>query len=460
MSSNEVAGNPYDETGLDRIKALVEKTTGGKIVRLEQQARWRPAWFADVEMDGTILPLHLRGNRVGDVAIFPDLKREADIINVLHRGGVPVPRIHGYCADPPCIIMDSLPGTRDVHAATTSDDQRREIGRALMNGLAVMHQLPLDSFAAIGIETPDTPEEIALVGLRAYMPLYQRTKSKPEPLLEFVIRWLERNYPRHRARASFVQFDCGQFLVEDGRMTGFYDFEFGLVSDPHVDLATLAMRDSVEPMGRPLPELFRCYEEAMGEPVDHDIVQYYIALFSTLGTMQFAGTVGKPAPGDPHAVYLSWDMSLRKCILLALSKLLHAPFPDHDDVPITPSAGKSGTAIAALVDTIRQVRGAAPIDTHTLEQALELAEWIERDDRCGDELRARDHADISAYLKVDFADIDDAVLALERHVQQAPAEEELALFTLLARLERRRQAVFEPVKLGVHSRNVIPIETR
>lgn len=243
-------------------------------------------------------------------------------------------------------------------------------------------------------------------------------------------------------------------------MTGFYDFEFGLVSDPHVDLATLAMRDSVEPMGRPLPELFRCYEEAMGEPVDHDIVQYYIALFSTLGTMQFAGTVGKPAPGDPHAVYLSWDMSLRKCILLALSKLLHAPFPDHDDVPITPSAGKSGTAIAALVDTIRQVRGAAPIDTHTLEQALELAEWIERDDRCGDELRARDHADISAYLKVDFADIDDAVLALERHVQQAPAEEELALFTLLARLERRRQAVFEPVKLGVHSRNVIPIETR
>src|SRR5690606_41369211 len=120
-------------------------------------------------------------------------------------------------------------------------------------------------------------------------------------------------------RAGLVQFDCGQFLVADGRMTGFYAFEFGLVSDAHMDLATLAMRDSVEPMGRPLPELFRYYEEATGEPVDHDVVQYYVAQFSTLGTMQFAGTVGKPNPGDPHAVHPARAMSLRSDIHLAQS---------------------------------------------------------------------------------------------------------------------------------------------
>ncbi|MDB6060873.1 MAG: aminoglycoside phosphotransferase [Verrucomicrobiaceae bacterium] len=460
MGSNETVSNRYDEAGLERIKALVEKATGGKIVRLEQQVRWRPAWFADVEIDGRILPVHLRGNRVGDVAIFPDLKREADIIDVLHAGGVPVPRIYGYCADPECIVMDTLPGTRDVYAATNSDDQRKEIGRALMSGLAVMHRLPTEPFAAIGLDIPETAQDIALAGLHAYMPLYRRTKSKPEPLLEFVIRWLERNYPKQRTRASFVQFDCGQFLVEDGRMTGFYDFEFGLISDAHMDLATLAMRDSVEPMGRPLPELFRYYEEASGEPVDHDIVQYYVAQFATLGTMQFAGTVGKPNPGDPHAVYLSWDLSLRKVILFAMSKLLKVALPDADATPIVPTAGKSGTAIAALVDTIRQVHGAAPIDTNTLEQALELAEWIERDDRYGDELRARDLADINAYLKAEFASIDDALPALERHVQQAPAEEDLPLFKLLATVERRRHAVFEPIKIGFHLRHVVPLETR
>src|SRR5690606_8535581 len=164
-------------------------------------------------------------------------------------------------------------------------------------------------------------------------------------------------------------------------------------------------------------------------------------------------------PGVPRPVYLPWDLSLRKVILFAMSKLLKVALPDADSTPIVPTAGKNGTAIDALVDTLRQVNGAAPIDINTLEQALELADWIERDDRCGDELRARDLADINAYLKADFASIDDALPALERYVQQAPAGEDLPLFKLLATLERRRQAVFEPTKLGFHSRHVVPLET-
>src|SRR3546814_10676833 len=80
---------------------------------MERQVRWRPAWFADVEKNGEIIELHLRGDRAGDVAIFPELKREADIMQVLFEHGIPVPKIHGYLVDPPCIVMDSLPGTRD-----------------------------------------------------------------------------------------------------------------------------------------------------------------------------------------------------------------------------------------------------------------------------------------------------------------------------------------------------------
>jgi len=37
--------------------------------------------------------------------------------------------------------------------------------------------------------------------------------------------------------------------------------------------------------------------------------------------MQFTGTVGKPCPGDPHSVYLMFDLALRRSILLALSHL-------------------------------------------------------------------------------------------------------------------------------------------
>src|SRR3546814_10831230 len=101
----------YDDDAVARIRAVVEEVTGGRIVRMERQFRWRPAWFADVEKNGEIIELHLRGDRAGDVAIFPELKREADIMQVLFEHGIPVPKIHGYLVDPPCIVMDSLPGT-------------------------------------------------------------------------------------------------------------------------------------------------------------------------------------------------------------------------------------------------------------------------------------------------------------------------------------------------------------
>ena len=87
--------DPYDDRGVATLREFIERTTGGKIVRMERQVRWRPAWFVDVERGAETLKLHLRGDRGGGVSIFPDLKREADVIEVLEAGGVPVPHIHG-----------------------------------------------------------------------------------------------------------------------------------------------------------------------------------------------------------------------------------------------------------------------------------------------------------------------------------------------------------------------------
>ena len=68
--------NPdYGPAGEARLRAFVEDATRGKVTRMERQVRWRPAWFVDVERDGRTLHLHLRGDRGGDIAIFPELKR-------------------------------------------------------------------------------------------------------------------------------------------------------------------------------------------------------------------------------------------------------------------------------------------------------------------------------------------------------------------------------------------------
>src|SRR3546814_8465451 len=113
-----------------------------------------------------------------------------------------------------------------------------------MAAVARMHSLPVEPFVAVGMHRPETAEDIALVGLHAYLLHYKRTKRKPEPLLEFVIGWLRRNVPTHRNKASFIQFDSGQFLLKDGKMTGLYDFEFSMIGDP-MEIGSASCRERV-----------------------------------------------------------------------------------------------------------------------------------------------------------------------------------------------------------------------
>lgn len=448
--------NNYDDAAVGRITAFVEELTDGKIVGLERLVRWRPSWFVDVEKDGTVHRLHLRGDRGGDVSIFPDLKREADVINLLHQQELPVPEILGYLADPPCIVMEAIEGTRDF--STLDAVTKSAIGRAYMQAVAAMHSLPVDPFVTAGVHRPEGAEAIALVGLDAYMPHYRRTKSRPEPLLEFVIHWLRRNVPRHRQRASFIQFDSGQYLVDKDTMTKLYDFEFSMIGDPLVDIATMGMRNSYEPLGAPLPELVRYYEEATGEPVDHEAVVFHVLQFSLLGTMQFTGTVGKPCPGDPHSVYLMFDLSLRRSILLALSHLTGHALPVL--LPLEQRTGDNVPLLAKLTDMLATLPVAGEAAETHKAQVAELIEWVQRADDHGTDIVARNIGDVSNFLGRRFDRWADAAEALEAHIIEAGPDEDAALIHLLATVEGRRLQLFGPTALGEAACNVVLPVTR
>lgn len=449
--SDATGGFEYDDAAVQRIRNFIEATTGGTIVRWDQQVRWRPAWFADVEVDGSIVELHLRGDRTGNVAIFPDLKREADVIRVLHAHGIPVPKVYGYLADPPCILMQSIKGTRDLSGLTP--EEQSAVGREYMAAVAAMHKLPISAFAEVGdMHLPEGAEEIALVGLNTYLPQYQRTKARPEPLLEFVIRWIRRNVPRHRTCASFIQFDSGQFLVHDRRMTQLYDFEFSMIGDPMVDLATMGMRNTIEPLGAPLAELFRYYAEASGEPVDHDAVLFHVLQFSLLGTMQFTGTVANPRPGDPHSVYLQFDLALRRSILLALSQLTGVDLPELP--PLTERIGDNGTLIRKLADTLSGIDPRDAVAEGQKGQAAELIEWVARADAYGAAMVTRNIEEVSQFLGQDYARWPEAEAALEAYVLAAEPDQDAGLLTLLAAIEGRRLQVFGPTSIGAAALHV------
>lgn len=442
-----------------RLQAFVERITGGRIVRMERQVRWRPAWFADVEVDGRLLALHLRGDRAGGVAIFPDLKREADVIDLLHRQGIAVPRIHGYCQDPPCIVMDALPGSRSMSAADAGDDTaRRRILREYMSQVVAMHRLDTAPFVAAGVHQPQGAEAIAMVGLEAYLPHYRRTKSRPEPLLEFVIGWLRRHVPRHRTRAAFIQFDSGQFLHEDGRMSGLYDFEFSMIGDPMVDLATMRMRHDYEPLGAPIHELVKLYEELSGETVDHEVIEFHTLQFGTLGAMQFTGTVGSGKPGDPHATYLEFDIALRQVILQSMRNLTGWSLPEEP--PPTERTGDLAVLLSKLGDIVGTIAPATPIDLSHQESAQKLIEWLQRSDRFGAEMRARDIADVARMTGREQAEWQDAMADLEAHVLAAGPEQDRPLFELFGRMAARQMHLYGATRIGRSASHVTLPATR
>ena len=435
----------YGAAGEAALRKFVEHTTGGTITRMDRQVRWRPAWFVDVLRDGKTSHLHLRGDREGDVSIFPELKREADVMEVLGAHDIPVPRIYGYCEDPPAILMDALPGTRNM-ADLANDEQRRAVARDYMQVVAKMHSLPVEPFVAKGLRLPHTAEEIALAGLHAYMPHYQRTKTKPEPLLHFVLGWIKRNIPQHRTAARFIQFDSGQFLFEQGRMTGLYDFEFSMIGDPLVDIATMRMRDSVEPLGDTMAALCRHYEAFYGEQIDDRVVEFHTLLFALLGTMQFAGTVGTLHPGDQHAVYLEFDIALRQVILLSLSTLMGVTL--KPEPPLAERAGDNAVLIAKLADTLASIQTAGELDDSRKESASQLLEWLARSDAVGGEKRARDLADVSALLGCSFDDWETAEAALEAYVETANAGQDETLLHLFSAMEARCMHAFGPTRIG------------
>ena len=435
----------YGEAGEARLRAFVLEVMGGKITSMVRQVRWRPAWFVDVQRDGELLHLHLRGDREGDVAIFPELQREADVISVLGKHGIKVPRIYGFCQDPPCILMDAVPGSRNMAEAAT-DEERSAIAREYMAEVAAMHRLPVEPFVAKSVHLPQGAEEIAMVGLDAYMPLYTRTKSRPEPMLEFVIGWLRRNAPQHRTRAAFIQFDSGQFHFKDGKITGLYDFEFSMIGDPMMDIATMRMRDSIEPLGDSFPVLCRHYEEFSGEPVDHAAVEFHTLQFATLGAMQFTGTVGVPQPGDAHSVYLEFDLALRQVMLLSMGALTGVT------IAAEPSAkeriGDNAALLAKLADTVGRIETASEFEESRKDSAAKLIEWMVRSDAMGAEMRARDLADVSALLNRRFEEWLDAEAALETYVRSAGPDQDQRLLQLFGAIEGRRLQLYGPTRIG------------
>jgi aminoglycoside phosphotransferase (APT) family kinase protein len=412
-----------------RLVARIEDLVGGTVIALERQPRWRKAWYATVSRAGETVPLYIRGDKQLDAEPYPGLGREAAILQALEAGRVPVPHVYGMCEDPIAIVMDHVPGTRDVGEAD-SDDQRIGIAEQYIEHLARAHSLDLAPFQAAGVELPSTPVALALAFVDANEVLYRRTKQTAEPLVEWALKWARRHVPADRYRPAFLLADTGQFLFADGTVTCLYDFEASHIGDPLFDLASLRTRAGFEPLGADIAHMVRHYEKITGESVDLPTLSYYTAVFMLSSVMALSGPLANLRPEDTQAEYLTWDLMTRRALLWAIAEVMDV---EIDVAPLAePHSGYYSRVTRVLEGTIARMEPSTPTDEANKDAAIRLAQWAGALVNRGMVNHQRDLDRASEILGYRPGDWQATNEALEKFIAEAGPEHDLALLTYFA----------------------------
>ena len=415
----------------------VESLTGGRIVSAQSQERWRPAWFLEVERPtGERIGVYFRGDRgVEQHGVYP-LEHEYEVMRVLEAHGIPVPHIYGFCEEPRGIVMEQAPGRANL-ATATDEAERRAVLDHYIEILVAMHRIPTAAFAHLKLPLPATPEALALGDLPRWEKSYRARKKQPEPLIEFVLRWLHENAPRHRSRATFLAGDAGQFLFDAGRVTRVIDLELAYLGDPLADLAGMMSRDLSEPLGD-LSRAFRRYGELMGEPVDLATVLYHATRFAIVTPLATVPLVQSPPPGLNYVQYAGWAHVYGRGALDAIAQrmgiALEAPaLPEPEPTRASP----------AFAHAVALLKGPAK-KSYEADVSLRLAQHLAEVDRLGPELEAEDIDEVSILLGRGVTSWSEADAALEDFVLEAKPARTPDVLQLLYRRTLRQEALLKP----------------
>lgn len=387
MATGPTAG-PEQDADADRIRAWADRHLGGAVVRIARQPRWRPVWFLDVERDGEVLELVVRGDRTDMPLIFP-LDHEMRLQALLHDHGIPTARVHGWIDDPMAYVMDRVPGQPDF--AGVGDGERRAVVDDYLQILARMHALDIGPFVDGGIMRAAHPTESGTFGQSRYELVYRAAKRHPDPFMEFCLGWLHRNPPRSHGREAPIVWDSGQFHHHDGRIAAVLDVEIGHLGDPMMDLAAWRMRDTIIGYGD-FTELYDRYSELRGEPVDLDAVKRHHFMFTLTNQLGLGQFVREPPDGSDLMTNLQWACETNLFATEALAEILDIELPT---VEIPDERWSRATpALGHLVRNLRAIETDDEFLRYHLRTLFRAARHAARADAVGDTLSEADLDDL------------------------------------------------------------------
>ena len=332
----------------DGMFAWVAETAGGQITRLDRHVARREAWVVDVERpDGSVLEGFLRLHRDATPGGTWTLEKETAIVASLGGTPVPVPRVHGCNDELHCTLFERVPGFG--HIAESPPDERRAVMEDLVDAIASLHVLDLDSLALPDdrrLPRPATARECALNEVEAIASQWKDFLANyNEPLVTYALDWLRRFAPDEVARVSLVQGDTGpgNFVFDGPRVTAVVDWECGHFGDPLEDLGNICVREFWTPSGHVDRALFERYEKASGIAVNLQTVRYYRVQQNMRGMIPIHAVTLQPMPREPLAWYLAYkyvgDRSTCEAIAESMDIKLNPPrLPDDDGLGVLAAA--------------------------------------------------------------------------------------------------------------------------
>jgi hypothetical protein len=398
-----------------RLTAWIERHIG-RVVRMEVQPRWRPAWLVDAERDGKTIPLYVKGSR--EVHALVPVKLEGAALRVLNENGVASPIQYGYCEEIDAIVMERLPG--DSRLENITDVAVRDsVADQYVQAMVQFHRLDPKLFVDAGFKIPDDPAELRLAQFNKIEVMYLGRKRVPEACNEFLRLWVRRNVPEGNIQPAFISGDSFQMMYHEGKLNAVMDLEMAGIGDPLLDLCCIRMRDLSEKTGN-AATLTRRYAELSGKAIDMKALRFHLVAFSAVSSLLISDIYTKPTPETDYFEYFVYYWGSLRIALEAMAEFLDvalAPFVEPAPVT-TPQT----IHVTMLANAISQIETANEMERYKLSKVSAETAYLERHDRWGAALGAEYLNDVRDTLGIDATDPIDAEAKLETFVHAAGPE--------------------------------------
>jgi aminoglycoside phosphotransferase (APT) family kinase protein len=239
------------------VGAWLRVETGAREVHIERLSKLpggaiQDNFMLDVVIEGG--PWHgahelvLRTDAPSGVAASLSRAQEFAVLKTAHGAGVTVPEPLFLCRDHSVIereffIMRRLPGIAAGHRLTREPllvPDRAALAEALGANLARIHAIRPGDVDLAALPPPrEQHAESTIAEYRAYLDQLEDAY----PALEWALRWCERHMPPPSPPVLIHRdYRTGNYLVDDGRLTGVLDWEFAGWGEANEDIGWFTAR--------------------------------------------------------------------------------------------------------------------------------------------------------------------------------------------------------------------------